>query len=68
MQNRRARSERREHDLKTQGLQLLPQLPRDREKALAILDHTRWLVENYMFLPEPEADEGGRPPALKVVG
>ena len=68
MQNRRARSERREQDLKTIGLQLALQLPRDREKALEILDHTRWLVENYIHKADQEAGDPIRPPALKVVG
>ena len=68
MQSRRARSGRREHDLKTTGMQLALQLPRDRDLALAIIDHTRWLVENYMHTDDQKADDGARPPALKIVG
>jgi len=68
MQKRRVRSERSEHDLKTIGLQLMLQLPRDREKALEILDHVRWLVDNYMHKADHPADDAVRPPALKIVG
>ncbi|MGU3418505.1 hypothetical protein [Methylobacterium sp. D54C] len=67
MQNRRARSERREKDLKTIGMQLALQLPHDRVKALEILDHARWLIENYMHTADHGAGGTIRPPALKVV-
>ena len=67
MQNRRARTERRERDLKTIGMQLALQLPHDRGKALEILDHARWLIENYMHAADHEAGDAVRPPTLTVV-
>jgi hypothetical protein len=56
-----------DHNIKALGLQIAIQLPRDKEKALAIIEHARWLVLNYLHSVEDEECAEPMKRELKIV-
>ena len=67
MSDKKGQLSHADHNIKALGLQIAIQLPRDKEKALAIIEHARWLVTNYLH--SVESDESVEPMKreLKIV-
>lgn len=67
MSNKKGQLCHADHNIKALGLQIAIQLPRDKQKALAIIEHARWLVTNYLHSGEDEACADLTKRELKIV-
>jgi hypothetical protein len=67
MSNNKGQLSHADHHIKALGLQIVIQLPRDKEKALAIIEHARWLVTNYLHSGEEEECAEPTKRELKIV-
>ncbi|MCB4802679.1 hypothetical protein [Methylobacterium brachiatum] len=67
MSDKKGHNSQSGYNIKALGMQLAMQLPRDRSQALAIIEHTRWLVENYLHVADCEQAAGPKKGELKIV-
>ncbi len=67
MSNNKGQLSHTNHHIKALGLQIVIQLPSDKEKSLAIIEHARWLVTNYLHSEEEEECAEPTRRELKIV-